>query len=102
RVYREQEVAILRTLGANSRLLLPAVAMEYLAFGLISGLAGVVVGYSGSAAILYFVSGHFVIISDLIAILGIMITVGLLTTAIGVFGQRAVLRRKPFDVLRRQ
>lgn len=96
---RVYEAAILRTLGASTRLLATMLALEYSALGLIAGL----IGAAGALGLSWAVS-EFVFEIDwqpapLLLTIG-AITTALLVTIIGVVASFDVLRRKPLATLR--
>jgi putative ABC transport system permease protein len=96
---RVYEAAILRTLGASTRLLATMLALEYSALGLIAGL----VGAAGAMALSWGVS-RFVFEIDWQPT-PILLSIGALVTAalvgvIGVLSSADVLRRKPLATLR--
>jgi putative ABC transport system permease protein len=96
---RVYEAAILRTLGASTRLLATMLALEYSALGLIAGL----VGATGALALSWGVS-RFVFHIDWQPA-PILLSIGALVTAalvglIGVLASADVLRRKPLATLR--
>jgi putative ABC transport system permease protein len=96
---RVYEAAILRTLGASTRLLATMLAFEYTALGLIAGL----IGASGAFALSWAVCRYVFEIEwrplPLLLALGAIVT----TTLVGVIGVVAsadVLRKKPLATLR--
>ena len=96
---RVYEAAVLRTLGASTRLLATMLALEYTALGLIAGM----VGAGGALALSWAVSRYVFEIPWRPAPL--LLTVGALVTAvlvgiIGVVASADVLRKKPLATLR--
>jgi putative ABC transport system permease protein len=96
---RVYEAAILRTLGASTRLLATMLALEYGVLGLIAGLIG-----AGGALALSWAVCRFVFDIDWTPA-PVLLTIGALVTAalvgiIGVVASADVLRRKPLATLR--
>jgi putative ABC transport system permease protein len=96
---RVYEAAILRTLGASTRLLSTMLAIEYCALGLLAGL----IGAAGALALSWGVTRHVLDIPwrpapGLLA-LGAVLTM-LLVGVIGVIASADVLRKKPLATLR--
>jgi putative ABC transport system permease protein len=96
---RVYEAAILRTLGASTRLLGTMLALEYSALGLIAGL----IGAAGSLALSWAVC-RFVFEIDWAPAPGLLAAGALATTVlvgvIGVVASADVLRKKPLATLR--
>ncbi len=96
---RVYEAAILRTLGANTRMLGAMLAVEYGVLGLLAG----VVGGAGAMALTWGVSRHVLDIpwrpAPLLASIGAAITT-LLVGSVGVIASYDVLRKKPLGTLR--
>ena len=96
---RVYEAAILRTLGASTRVLGTMLALEYSALGLIAGL----IGASGALALSWAVC-RFVFEIDWTPAPGLMAAGALATTAlvgiIGIVASADVLRKKPLATLR--
>jgi putative ABC transport system permease protein len=96
---RVYEAAILRTLGASTRVLAAMLALEYGALGLLSGL----VGAGGAIALTWGVSRHVFDIpwrpAPGLAAIGALVTT-LLVGIVGVTSSYDVLRRKPLGTLR--
>ena len=96
---RVYEAAILKTLGANSRLIASMLLLEYGVLGAIAGTIG-----AGGAAILSWAASRYVLdlnweASPLIAVNGIGATT-VFVAAIGVLASMDVLRHKPLATLR--
>ncbi|MCA1649662.1 MAG: FtsX-like permease family protein [Acidobacteria bacterium] len=96
---RVYEAAILRTLGAGTRLLAGMLALEYSALGLLAGLIG-----AGGALALSWAVCRYVFEIDwrpapVLLTVGAILTT-LLVAAIGVLASADVLRRKPLATLR--
>jgi putative ABC transport system permease protein len=96
---RVYEAAILRTLGAGTRLLTLTLAMEYSALGLLAG----VIGAAGALALSWGVTRH---VLDMpwrpepgVLAVGAVLT-ALLVATIGVLASADVLRKKPLGTLR--
>jgi putative ABC transport system permease protein len=96
---RVYEAAILRTLGASTRLLATMLALEYSALGLIAGL----IGAAGALALSWAVC-RFVFEIDWRPAPGLLTAGAVVTTAlvavIGVIASADVLRKKPLAALR--
>jgi putative ABC transport system permease protein len=96
---RVYEAAVLRTLGASTRLLTAMVALEYSALGLLAGL----VGAGGALALSWAVTKYLFKIAwrpqpGLLA-LGAILTM-VLVALVGVLASSEVLRQKPLGALR--
>jgi putative ABC transport system permease protein len=96
---RVYESAILRTLGASTRLLMTTLALEYCALGLLAGA----IGAAGALGLSWGVTRYVFDISwrpvpGLLAI-GALLT-ALLVVAVGVLASADVLRKKPLTTLR--
>ncbi len=96
---RVYESAILRTLGASTRMLASMVALEYSALGLIAGL----IGAAGALVLSWAVARYLLDIvwrpAPLLLAGGVVATVVLVGT-VGVVASSDVLRRKPLGALR--
>jgi putative ABC transport system permease protein len=96
---RVYEAAILRTLGASTRLLGVMVALEYSALGLLAGLIGAL----GALGLSWAVTTYLLDIAwkpdPAVVAAGVAITV-LLVGTVGLAASLEVLRRKPLGVLR--
>ena len=96
---RVYEAAILRTLGASTRLLTTMVALEYSALGLLAGLIGALGALALSWAVTRYLF-HIAWKPDLL----VLVAGALLTTAlvaiVGVLASAEVLRQKPLGALR--
>ena len=96
---RVYEAAILRTLGASTRLLATMLALEYSALGLIAGLIGAVGALGLSWAVCEFVFEIDWQPAPILLTIGALATT-LLVAIIGVVASVDVLRRKPLATLR--
>ena len=96
---RTYEAAILRTLGASTRLLAAMVAIEYSALGLLAGA----IGAAGALALSWAVTRFLFDIpwrpAPGLLTLGVGLTV-LLVAVVGMAASLDVLRRKPLGALR--
>lgn len=96
---RVYEAAILRTLGASTRLLATMMALEYTALGLLAGL----IGAGGALGLTWAVSRYVFEIawrpSPALLIVGALLTMVLVGT-VGVLASADVLRKKPLATLR--
>jgi putative ABC transport system permease protein len=99
RFQRVYEAAILRTLGASTRLLTAMVALEYSALGLLAGL----IGAAGALALSWAVSRYLLDIAwrpqPLLLVAGALLTMALVAI-VGVLASAEVLRQKPLGALR--
>jgi putative ABC transport system permease protein len=96
---RVYESAILRTLGASTRLLMTTLALEYCALGLLAGT----IGAAGALGLSWGVTRYVFDISwrpvpGLLAVGALLTT--LLVGAVGVLASADVLRKKPLATLR--
>jgi putative ABC transport system permease protein len=96
---RVYEAAVLRTLGASTRLLTAMVALEYSALGLLAG----VVGAGGALALSWAVTKYLFRIAwrpqPGLLVLGAILTMALVAL-VGVLASSEVLRQKPLGALR--
>jgi putative ABC transport system permease protein len=96
---RVYEAAVLRTLGASTRLLTTMVALEYSALGLLAGL----VGAGGALALSWAVTKYLFKIAwrpqPGLLMLGAILTM-VLVGLVGVLASSEVLRQKPLGALR--
>ena len=96
---RVYEAAILRTLGASTRMLTTVVALEYSALGLLAGLIGAL----GSLALSWAVTKFLLDIAwkpaPFLLLAGVVVTCALVA-AVGVLASAEVLRQKPLGALR--
>jgi putative ABC transport system permease protein len=96
---RVYEAAILRTLGASTRLLGTMIALEYCALGMLAGL----IGAAGALGLSWAVTRHLFDIAwqpaPLLLAAGTVLTAALVGT-IGVAASLDVLRKKPLGTLR--
>ena len=99
RFQRVYEAAILRTLGASTRLLATMVALEYSALGVLAG----VIGALGALALSWAVTKYLLDIAwrpaPLLLSMGVVLT-ALLVAVVGVAASIDVLRKKPLGALR--
>ena len=96
---RVYEAAILRTLGASTRLLGTMLALEYSALGLLAGLIGAVGALALSWAACRWVFDIEWQPATLVLTVGALLT-ALLVGVIGVLASADVLRKKPLATLR--
>jgi putative ABC transport system permease protein len=96
---RVYEAAILRTLGASTRMLSTMLALEYWALGLIAGL----IGAAGALALSWAVATYLFDItwrpSPILLTIGALLT-SVLVVSVGILASLDVLRRKPLGTLR--
>ena len=99
RFQRVYEAAILRTLGASTRLLTTMVALEYSALGLLAGLIGAI----GALALSWAVARYLLDIvwrpEPVLLAAGALLTMALVGV-VGVLASAEVLRQKPLGALR--
>jgi putative ABC transport system permease protein len=99
RFQRMYEVAIFRTLGAGTRLLIVMTAIEYGVLGLIAGA----IGSTAAMGLTYGVSRHVLDIRwspfPLISLAGLALTT-LLVAGVGLAASLDILRRRPLGTLR--
>jgi putative ABC transport system permease protein len=99
RFQRVYEAAILRTLGASTRLLTTMVALEYSALGLLAGIIGAV----GALALSWAVARYLLDIAwrpqPVLLAVGALLTMALVAV-VGVLASAEVLRQKPLGALR--
>jgi putative ABC transport system permease protein len=96
---RVYEAAILRTLGASTRLLGTMLALEYSALGLLAGLVGALGATALSWAVCRFVFHIEWRPAPLVLSVGALLTM-VLVGGIGVLASADVLRKKPLATLR--
>ncbi len=99
RFQRMRESALLKTLGARRRQILHILFTEYLALGILAGLAGLLLGTAGTWGLVHFVfDGSFR--PSVAPVLALWAGVASLTVVVGLAGSRSVLRRTPLAALR--
>ena len=99
RFQRTYEAAILRTLGASTRLLGTMIALEYSALGLLAGLIGAAGALGLSWAVTRFLFDIVWRPEPWLLSAGVLLTV-VLVSVVGVAASLDVLRRKPLGALR--
>jgi putative ABC transport system permease protein len=99
RFQRVYESAILRTLGASTRLLTTMVALEYATLGLLAGLIGALGALALSWAVARFLLNMAWRPQPVLLLTGTVLTM-LLVAAVGVLASAEVLRQKPLGALR--
>jgi putative ABC transport system permease protein len=96
---RVYEAAVLRTLGASTKLLTAMVALEYSALGLLAGL----IGASGALALSWAVTTYLFKIAwrpqPVLLLTGALLTAALVAI-VGLIASSEVLRQKPLGALR--
>jgi putative ABC transport system permease protein len=99
RFQRVYEAAILRTLGASTRMLTTMLALEYCALGLLAGT----IGAAGALGLSWAVTRHVLDIDwrpePILLVSGALLTMALVG-GIGVAASAGILRRKPLATLR--
>jgi putative ABC transport system permease protein len=96
---RVYEAAILRTLGASTRLLTTMVALEYSALGLLAGLIGAGGALGLSWAVTRFLL-HIVWKPEPVLLVAGAALTTVLVAVVGVLASVEVLRQKPLGALR--
>ncbi|MEQ1574321.1 MAG: FtsX-like permease family protein [Vicinamibacterales bacterium] len=96
---RVYEAAILKTLGASSRLIATMLLLEYGVLGAIAGTVGALAAIALSWAVARFALEMSWSATPMITVTGIVVT-SLLVAAIGVLASIDVLRKKPLSTLR--
>jgi putative ABC transport system permease protein len=96
---RVYEAAILRTLGASTRLLGTMIALEYTALGLLAGLIGALGALGLSWAVATYLLDIEWKAEPLLLAIGAVLTTALVGV-VGVLASAEVLRRKPLATLR--
>ena len=99
RFQRVQESILLRTLGASRKQVIKIMVVEYIFLGGFAAVTGLVLAYSASWALAFFVFESVFIPSVLpfvIALTGVIA----LTIGIGMLNSRGILDRPPLEVLR--
>lgn len=99
RFQRVRESALLKTLGARRRQVLQVLFTEYLALGVLSGLAGTLLALAGGWALVHFFF-KFPFRPPVAPLVAAWVIVALLTVVVGLANSRDVLRRPPLAVLR--
>jgi putative ABC transport system permease protein len=97
---RMQESVLLRTLGASSKQVFFITAIEYLLLGAIAAFTGIMIALAGNWALAKY-TFDIAFSPDWLAVLGILASISLLTSVIGVLNSRSVLNRPPLEVLRK-
>ena len=99
RFQRVQESVLLRTLGASRRQITRIMIIEYIFLGGFAALTGLVLSYSSSWALAFFVFESVFIPTILPFVVMISVVIGL-TVLIGMLNSRGILDRPPLEVLR--
>jgi putative ABC transport system permease protein len=97
---RMQESVLLRTIGASSLQVFMITALEYFFLGAIAAFTGIVLALIGNWGLAKF-SFEVPFSPDWLTVLGIFISISLLTTLIGVLNSRSALNRPPLEILRK-
>jgi putative ABC transport system permease protein len=99
RLQRVREAVLLRTLGATRRQVARIALAEYLALGLLSSVAAVVLACgAGWALARWFFDGTFWL--PVPALAGLVLGVVALTVGVGLWNSREAVQRTPLEVLR--
>ena len=99
RFQRVQESVLLRTLGASRKQITQIMIIEYVFLGGFAALTGLVLSYSSSWALAFFVFESVFIPTILPFVVMITVVIGL-TVLIGMLNSRGILDRPPLEVLR--
>ena len=99
RFQRVQESVLLRTLGASRKQITQIMIIEYVFLGGFAALTGLVLSYSSSWALAFFVFESVFIPTVLPFVVMISVVIGL-TVLIGMLNSRGILDRPPLEVLR--
>jgi putative ABC transport system permease protein len=98
---RLKENVLLRTMGAVQKQLLQMTIIEYSYLGLFAGLTGSLLALIASWVLsIYFFEILF--FPDFISLVGIWISVTLLTVFVGWINTKSILNKSPLEVLRRE
>ncbi|MGB6035611.1 MAG: FtsX-like permease family protein, partial [Cryomorphaceae bacterium] len=97
---RMQESVLLRTLGARRNQILLINAMEYFLLGSLAALSGIVIALI-AGSLLAWLSFETTLTPDVLVLLGVYLTITLLTVLIGLSNSRSILSKPPLEVLRR-
>ncbi len=99
RFQRLRESVLLRTLGARTSQVVRVLAVEYAMLGSLASVLGVVLAsIAGWVLVRFFFELRFTLPS--VPLLGLAAGTALVTTAIGIFASRDLVRRAPLAVLR--
>ena len=98
---RVYEAAVLKTLGAERRVLLTIMLAEYGLLGLVAGLVGAAAANGLSYAVSRYVFDIDWSFAPLLNVAGVCVTI-LLVAAVGALSSLDVLTRKPLSILRAQ
>jgi putative ABC transport system permease protein len=99
RFQRIRENVLLKTLGATSRKLWKIIFAEYLILGVIGAFAGIIIATLVTMLLGMFVF-EFTFIPSFFQILAILISVSVITLAIGLLNSRNIVKNTPLAVLR--
>ena len=97
---RMQESVLLRTLGARRNQILLINAMEYFLLGSLAALSGIVIALI-AGSLLAWLSFETTLTPNLLVLLGVYLTITLLTVLIGLSNSRSILSKPPLEVLRK-
>jgi putative ABC transport system permease protein len=98
---RVQESVLLRTLGATRRQIYQINAVEYAFIGLLATGSGAILAVLAGWAMASF-SFDIPFRPDLLPIIGIILTITVLTILIGLFNIRFIVSRSPLEVWRQE
>lgn len=96
---RIKESVLLKTIGAQSHMVLKITLIEYLALGAVATLSGLILANILGYLLLEYVM-ETVYIFDWVAIFAVAVSMTLGTTLIGLSNIRTILRKSPLEVLR--
>ncbi len=100
RVFRVQEIALLKALGARQATLLSAVAVEYFALGALGGMLGAILGVGATSLLLYSGTGTSKWIFEPGAMAIATLASAAFTSSVGALGWWPLMRSKPLELLR--
>jgi len=99
RFHRVKESVLLKTLGASKKQIAQIFSTEYATLGTLSGLTGIVLAtVAGWALVTFLFELDFAM--PALPLLGLWVSVTVLTTAIGLASNRKVMRKPPLAVIR--
>ena len=100
RFQRLRESALLRTIGASRQQVRRILVVEYAALGTLAGLTGVILALGGGWGLAnYIFEVSYAPAWDWL--LAVLVTVPLLTVAVGIAGSRGICNAPPLEILRR-
>lgn len=98
---RVEESVLLRTIGASARQILLINTLEYFFLGSLAALTGIVIGLLASLALGWF-SFNTLFTPDPVPLVIAYFNIVILTVIIGLSNSRDVIRKPPFEILRKE